>query len=389
MRAARSSARRDHLHLRLNALIALALVPTLIPALAALGFSPPPQLLELGLVSISLLLAAGLLWLRRDLLGDVTRITTLATALERGEPGPPLTTRFYLGELDRLRGALALRISSLREHLKELEQREHLHLEHTRGIEQARAELEQVNYIVSHHLREPLIRVTTYLEMFGRHYRGRLDATGTRFLKFAEDGIRRIEHLIDDLSLYAESIHGPVHRYPTDTAALVRSILEELDIEVAESSARIDVGALPTVLINPNEIARVFRHLLSNAIRFRRSEAPQITVTAEERDNETIFAVTDNGIGIDAAHQAGLFSVFDRVHTDPRFVGTGVGLALCRKIVEHHGGWIRVTSAPGKGSTFSFGIPRETPITEGPEPEPHTRGRSDRDTTPAESGRVS
>jgi len=389
MRAARSSARRDHLPLRLNALIALALGPMLIPALAALGFSPSPHLLNIGLVSISFLLAAGLLWLRRDLLRDLAHITSLATALKRGEPGLALESRFYLGDLDRLRGALALRVGSLREHLKELEQRDHLLLERAHGIEQARAELEQVNYIVSHHLREPLIRVTTYLEMFGRHYRGRLDATGTRFLKFAEDGIRRIEHLIDDLSLYAESIHGPVHRYPTDAAALVRSILEELDIEVAESSARIDVGALPTVLVNPNEIARVFRHLLTNAIRFRRSEAPQITVTAEERGNETIFAVTDNGIGIDAAHQAGLFSVFDRVHTDPRFVGTGVGLALCRKIVEHHGGWIRVTSAPGKGSTFSFAIPRETPATEEPEQEPNTRDRKDRETTQVESGRAS
>jgi light-regulated signal transduction histidine kinase (bacteriophytochrome) len=238
-----------------------------------------------------------------------------------------------------------------------------------------RTELEQLASIVAHQLHEPLIRVTTYLDMLGRHVRGKLDAPGTRFLTSVHAGAKRIEALIEDITLYARTISAPPDRYDTDTAALVRTILLDLDIEIIESGAQISVGALPSIQANPDEIARVFRHLITNAIRFRRGESPHIAVNSTRTDAATLFTVADDGIGIDPHHQRTLFSVSPRLHTDTAYIGSGIGLAICKKVVEHHGGSLWVESTPGVGSTFTFSIPDIPPR---PPSEPENRPRAER-----------
>lgn len=277
---------------------------------------------------------------------------------ERGnvEPSGSFTLSRLLPSLERAADDVRSRLESARARTRAIEEK-------VATLSSAQEELEQVNYIVTHHLQEPLIRITTYLDMFGRQMRGKLDPPAARFLQSVHTGTKRIEALIEDLTLYSRSIYAPPDLYETDTGAIVRSVIESLDIEVVESGAKITVGELPFIWANPDELTKVFKHLIANAIRFRKADAPEIRVWAERGDRETIFGVADNGIGIDPGYQPQLFSVYERVHTDPAYVGSGIGLAVCKKVVEHHGGKISVASSLGEGATFRFSIPdrRGTP----------------------------
>lgn len=275
------------------------------------------------------------------------------------------TLRTLLAPLDRAGAAISQQLDDAHAKVREMEA-------HAAHLAKVYDELEQVNYIITHHLHEPLIRITTYLDMFGRQMRGRLDPPATRFLESVHSGVKRIEVLIEDLTLYSRSVYGPPDLYEVDTQALVLSVIETLDIEAIEAGARIDVGELPSVWANPDELTKVFRHLIANAIRYRRGDAPKIEVRAQRADGKTIFEVQDNGIGIDPHYQRSLFTVFERVHTDAAYVGSGIGLAVCKKVIEHHGGEIAVRSVLGEGSTFTFSIPDYRPPS-APRPNPEKR----------------
>lgn len=277
-------------------------------------------------------------------------------------PSSSATLERVVPSLERAAENIRSRVESNRGHTRLVEAK-------VTELSRAQEELEQVNYIVTHHLQEPLIRITTYLDMFGRQMRGKLDPPAARFLHSVHAGVKRIEALIEDLTLYSRSIYAPPDLYETDTAAIVQSVLEALDIDIIESGAKISVGELPTIWANPDEVTKVFKHLIGNAIRFRKTEAPEIRVWAERGDRETIFAVADNGIGIDLHHQRQLFSVYERIHTAAAFVGSGIGLAVCKKVVEHHGGKIGVESTLGEGATFRFSIPDARSASEHATPE--------------------
>jgi PAS domain S-box-containing protein len=224
-------------------------------------------------------------------------------------------------------------------------------------LERSNAELQQFAYVASHDLREPLRMIASYLQLLERRYRDRLDADAGDYIAFAVDGAQRMQTLINDLLTYSRVGTKGKDFAPADAAVAVRQALANLQILVEETGARINCGPLPTVIADSSQLAQLFQNLLGNALKYRSGDAPDIDVSAERRGHEWLFAVRDNGIGIDPQYFERIFIIFQRLHSRTEYPGTGIGLAICKKIVERHGGSIRVSSEPGRGSTFFFTIP--------------------------------
>jgi PAS domain S-box-containing protein len=244
---------------------------------------------------------------------------------------------------------------------RDITERHSVQQELTRKVEElarSNADLEQFAYVASHDLQEPLRMVISYTQLLGRRYRGKLDASADEFIGFAVDGASRMQQLIEDLLSYSRlTIRGKALQF-TETGAACNTALENLRESIKNSNAALSVGPLPTVLADATQLAQLFQNLIGNAIKYCNERRPEIHVAARPNGNEWVFSVKDNGIGIDPQYFERIFQMFQRLHTRKDYSGTGIGLAICRKIVERHGGKIWVESHPGKGSTFLFTIPR-------------------------------
>lgn len=223
-------------------------------------------------------------------------------------------------------------------------------------------ELEQFAYVASHDLQEPLRMVSNYTQLLAKRYRDRLDADANEFIDFAVDGAKRMQDLINDLLQYARVERRPRDFRPMAAETIVSDALANLAGAIGESGASIDVDALPTLTCDASQLTQVFQNLIGNAIKFRKPDrAPVIKVTAMREGEAWRLSVADNGIGIEPRFFERIFQMFQRLHGRGEYSGTGIGLALCKKIVERHGGQMRVASAPGHGATFSFTIPDVIP----------------------------
>ncbi|GAB7020545.1 MEDS domain-containing protein [Halostagnicola bangensis] len=233
----------------------------------------------------------------------------------------------------------------------ELEQR---HREE--DLKESNERLEQFAYAASHDLQEPLRMVSSYLELIDRRYGEELDDTGEEFLEFAVDGADRMREMIDALLTYSRvETHGKSFE-PVEMDDVFEGVLESLQIQVEEQNAAISTESLPCVRGDSSQLQQVVQNLLSNAIKYSGEEPPQIHVSAEQHGRKTIISVHDDGIGIDSDNADRIFDVFDRLHSREEYAGTGIGLAICERIIERHGGEIWVESEPGEGSTFSFSL---------------------------------
>jgi PAS domain S-box-containing protein len=225
-------------------------------------------------------------------------------------------------------------------------------------LSRSNQELEQFAYVASHDLQEPLRMVSNYTQLLGRRYKDQLDSDANEFIDFAVDGAKRMQELIHDLLQYARVGTRGKEFKAAKAEAIVADALANLTSAIEEAGAEIVVDALPALHGDASQLAQVFQNLIGNALKFRRPGSPPVVRVAAARvDRATEFSVADNGIGIEPKYFERIFQMFQRLHGRSEYPGTGIGLALCKKIVERHGGRIRVASEAGRGTTFSFTIP--------------------------------
>jgi PAS domain S-box-containing protein len=224
-------------------------------------------------------------------------------------------------------------------------------------LNRSNEELGQFAYIASHDLQEPLRMVASYTQLLARRYKGKLDSDADEFIAFAVDGASRMQRLIQDLLLYSRVQTKGMELRETSSEEAFERALQNLRGSIQESGAVVTHEALPNVQADEMQLAQLFQNLVGNAIKYQGSGIPKIHVSAKMNGgNKWMFSVKDNGIGIDAQYFDKIFGMFQRLHKREEFAGTGIGLAICKKIVERHGGNIAVESQPGHGSTFSFAL---------------------------------
>ncbi|NHN47775.1 PAS domain S-box protein [Halostella sp. JP-L12] len=239
--------------------------------------------------------------------------------------------------------------------------------EYQRKLEESNERLEQFAYAVSHDLQEPLRMVSSYLRLIENRYADELDEDGREFIEFAVDGAGRMRDMIDGLLEYSrvETRGDPFE--PVDMDAVASDVLDDLQVRIEERDAEVETEPLPRVEGDPDQLRQVVQNLVSNALTYSGDEPPRVHISAEREGNEWVISVSDEGIGIDPEDQDRIFEVFERLHGREEHEGTGIGLALCRRIVERHGGDVWVESEPGEGATFSFTLP----AADGEDPDAH------------------
>ena len=224
-------------------------------------------------------------------------------------------------------------------------------------LKRSNTELEQFAYVASHDLQEPLRMVASYTQLLARRYRDRLDSTAEEFIDYAVDGARRMQNLINDLLTYSRVGTRGKEFAPTDCGKVLETAIANLQTAIEENGAAVAQDPLPIVMADDSQMLQLLQNLVANAVKFHGAEPPRVHVSARRQAKDWLFAVRDNGIGIDSAHQQRIFTIFQRLHGKAEYPGTGIGLAICKKIVERHGGRIWVESQAGNGSTFHFTIP--------------------------------
>ncbi len=223
-------------------------------------------------------------------------------------------------------------------------------------LERSNAELQQFAYIASHDLQEPLRMVASFTQLLARKYQGRLDADADEIIGFAVDGAKRMQALINDLLTFSR-VGNEHHSEDVDCGALVKQIVHDLSAAIQDAKAEIVYGDLPVVNGDRAQLHQVFQNLISNGIKFHGAQAPRIEIGAEPKGEQWLFSVRDNGIGIEPAYADRVFVIFQRLHAASEYSGTGIGLAICKKVVERHGGRIWFESEPGQGTVFFFTLP--------------------------------
>ncbi|MEX1141666.1 MAG: ATP-binding protein [Thermoleophilaceae bacterium] len=254
------------------------------------------------------------------------------------------------GDIDSMRLRILADLSAVREAHAQLD-------ESARDLERSNAELEQFAYVASHDLQEPLRKVASFCQLLQQRYEGQLDERADQYIEFAVDGAKRMQQLINDLLAFSRVDRTAGDLRPVELDDAVRQALIDLSAAVDESGAVTEVGELPTVAGDRTLLALVFQNLIGNAIKFRSTAPPAVRIDAESNDGEWVISCSDNGIGIDPDYAERVFVIFQRLHPKNEYAGTGIGLAMCRKIVEYHGGRIWLDTDFTSGTTFRFTLP--------------------------------
>jgi signal transduction histidine kinase len=354
-------------------------------AYAAANHMLVQNLIFLGIVSA---LALGAAWTGGDIfiLRQVRGLVGAARKMRQGDLTARSGVDYGPGEIgqlsqsfDEMAATLEERVSDLQRAQEELrslnEELEERVIDRTLELKRSNEDLEQFAYVASHDLQEPLRMINNYLQLLRQRYQDQLDASALDFIGFALDGSKRMHQLIHDLLTYSRvGTHGKEF-VPTDCEAVLADALANLSLTLEESGAEVTHDPLPTVEGDIVQLTQLFQNLLSNAVKFRGDAPPKVHIGVERQGADWEFTVRDNGIGIAEQDFDRVFIVFQRLHSREKYPGTGIGLAVCKKIVERHGGRIRVESKLGKGTVFHFTIP-SSPVPIGPATPPDAFARS-------------
>ena len=224
-------------------------------------------------------------------------------------------------------------------------------------LARSNAELQQFAYVASHDLREPLRKVRSYTELLQQRYEGQLDAKADKYIAYIVDGATRMQTLITDLLVYSRAGKEDVNLTMTDLSEVLNQVLADLEVTLQKSKAIITYDPLPVIKADTSQMTQLFQNLIGNAIKFCDQEVPQVQISAQRQNGVWHFAVSDNGIGIDPQYAERIFVIFQRLHSRSEYSGTGIGLAICKKVIENHHGRIWLESELMQGATFHFTIP--------------------------------
>jgi signal transduction histidine kinase len=309
-----------------------------------------------GLAAVVVLLA---ITLRRRAIRPLYRLAAAARRVADGDFGHavvasgPREVDDLAADVNRMRERILAELTAVHEANEAL-------TAHATDLQRSNAELEQFAYVASHDLQEPLRKVTSFCQLLQRRYAGQLDERADQYIEFAVDGAKRMQVLISDLLAFSRvgrSAAGETG--PVSCAAALAAAQANLEAQLTQAGATVTAGPLPVVSAQLPLITAVFQNLLSNAIKFRGEQPPRISVTAVLDGSSWLFAVADNGIGISAEYAERIFVIFQRLHDRATYPGTGIGLAMCRKIVEYLGGriWLDTGAGVGDGAVFKFTLP--------------------------------
>jgi len=326
----------------------------------------------LSLLNISALFALGLIvisagvFLQRSVVRPVLKLREGTEIIGAGnlDYKVGLNTRDEVGELsqafDRMTANLRQVTVSRDELMREIEERQRAEerLQQTLlDLERSNQELEEFAYVASHDLQEPLRKMANFSEMLANRYQGQLDDRANTYLGYVADGAKRMKTLINDLLAFSRVGRADFTLITADMNDILEKTLNDIQPLMREKQATITHEALPTLKVNPYQMGQLLQNLITNAIKFHGNQPPRIHLSARQEGQEWVIAVSDNGIGFASQYAEHIFKVFQRLHTKEEYPGTGIGLAICKKIVERHGGRIWAEAEPGQGATFYFTVP--------------------------------
>jgi signal transduction histidine kinase len=330
-------------------------------AVGRTGLTHAADFLTVAFIAVVVLIAIGiagaLLALRVTTTHPLRVLGRSVRRIARGEYGHGIEQAgardvVALGDdVDSMRRRIVAELSSLQEAHAQLD-------EQARELARSNAELEQFAYVASHDLQEPLRKVASFCQLIEQRYEPQLDERGKQYIAFAVDGAKRMQQLINDLLAFSRVGRSAADQPVVSVDDVLRQALASLAEAIEERGAQIDAGPLPQVRAEPALLAAVFQNLIGNALKFHGEGTPHVAIWAERADGEWIFGCADDGIGIEPEYAERIFMIFQRLHPKDAYAGTGIGLAMCRKIVEYHGGRIWLdTAAPDGRTTFRFTLP--------------------------------
>jgi signal transduction histidine kinase len=310
--------------------------------------------IAVGLLAVVALFAFGL-W--RSAILPLSRLAADARQVAGGDfehrvdnPGGPEEVRAVGRDVDLMRERILAELSAVRSAHASLEAR-------TEDLQRSNSELEQFAYVASHDLQEPLRKVASFCQLLQRRYAGRLDAKADEYIEHAVDGAKRMQALINDLLAFSRVGRTAQQREPVSLGLLLAQAWANLAPEVRRTKATIEQGELPVVLGEATLLTAVFQNLISNALKFRGDQPPRVSVSAQRDGRNWLFAFSDNGIGIEPEYADRIFVIFQRLHDRVTYPGTGIGLAMVKKIIEYHGGQIWLDTEAISGARFFFTLP--------------------------------
>ena len=334
-------------------------------AIAELRTATKTLLLVVAFGICGLVVAGAVLWvaLRRWVTEPLAAVSADVREVASGDllhpiaaAGPPEITRLA-GEVDIMRQRILAEYSAANQARQETLAASALLQEQAEDLRRSNTELEQFAYVASHDLQEPLRKVASFCQLLERRYAGQLDERGEQYIAFAVDGAKRMQRLINDLLAFSRVGRANVTFQPVDLATVLEQALRQLAAALEDSGAEVTHEPLPVVAGDFGLLVQLFQNLIGNAVKFRGEQAPRVHIGCRTQGERVELSCTDNGIGIEPQYADRIFVIFQRLHAKEAYDGTGIGLALCKKIVEHHGGRIWLDTPSGTGTSFRFTLP--------------------------------